>query len=307
MTIFILWMHRSWTSLMWWILHTLWLRSGKRMLWGWQSNPKWHFENLPILKVNNNYLKLQWSSRNDPSYQPTHSWLLSTRWKRNITYWLNKEFTWWVSFLKDPRLCILREKYQTILHTTQKPYKQLVVVRNPYQVINSHKKRDDMPPILWGLLWIKYNLHILHAIKWNHSHMVTYDQITSNPTDVVNTIRTQFGLHTIHPIHAEIYKKIDSFVDPWLNRSKTTVNWIEQIEEKLQLSSMYDRIASSIQEDPTWDSIDDETLQYYTWIFEKALDAYSKAPVWEHNWKKWLRRKLRIIKDILIYYKLKFF
>ncbi len=197
--------HRSGTSAIARMIHAAGVHLGDNLLGAEPSNPHGHFEDLDVVSLHDDFLRLAghtWKSTTsalEPLDEKSRDQLRSLIDQRDRTQTL-----WGV---KDPRLCLFLDEWLLI-----KPYAHvIVVIRRPDQSVRSlhmrHSRRhvdtrgiDPSDLDFWrdpdlGLrLWVHYHQRLLTALDDNTSmHVVDFSDRQS-VQDTVATVARTWGL-----------------------------------------------------------------------------------------------------------------
>lgn len=183
--IIILGMHRSGTSATTGMLQCLGVSLGEKLYAGHaQINAKGYFENSDIADANEEALLALNSAWDDILLKPSEWWKAPElkHFAEKVKNCFKRDFAraalWAV---KDPRVCRLLPWWLTILAELEVKTGYLIVIRPPYEVYLSLKKRDGFSLEKAYLLWL---LHYLDAEFWTRDlrrTFVTFDQLINDP------------------------------------------------------------------------------------------------------------------------------
>jgi len=196
----ILGMHRSGTSLIASVVHGLGKSFGNTLQPPNDENPKGFFENLEMVRLNDEILQsmdVAWDSLG-------FIWTVDfseERFEPFITKaaeLLTKEFSGAQDIaLKDPRLCILMPFWRIVLEKLGYAVNYIVVIRNPLECAHSQARRYKKDPdfhiigkypqqIL--LLWFAYMRKALMSLGENPSMVISFEILISQPKSGVRKI-----------------------------------------------------------------------------------------------------------------------
>jgi len=146
----ILWMHRSWTSVLSWCLSKCWLETWD-VLPPKFDNPKGFFENLWVLYLDEDILKYNDSSRDDLrniKYKWTEEHL--RRWV-NIIKWFDNDY-----LIKEPRMCVLYDFWMEVFKQVWHNLVKVFINRDNRDICNSLYDRNWITVLEWEALCKKY-------------------------------------------------------------------------------------------------------------------------------------------------------
>jgi hypothetical protein len=163
-TIVVLGMHRSATSMLARSMHKseeVWM--GDRLMLGLPDNPKGHYEQLPIVWLNNEILEAAGGSWDNP---PNRLDILKLRGKfddrmRQELERLEDGSEFDSIGFKDPRTCLTIELWEPFLKNPQ----YVCSFKNPIDIATSLNKRDGMPIEKGILLCEEYNNRVKDFIN----------------------------------------------------------------------------------------------------------------------------------------------
>jgi hypothetical protein len=212
-------MHRSGTSALAGMLGMLGAKIGSTLLPAHpEDNPKGYWENTDIVSIHDEILATLGSSWDDECSLPPQWWqfpelkLLREELMRIVQRDYTNASLWVV---KDPRLCRLMPLWSSILNDSVDEAKVIFIIRHPYEVAESLKRRGDISNERSYLLWIRY---MLDAEKWSHrfpSALVSYEQLLSDWRGVSDHIVQMLNV-PIYYNDLAIQRNIDLFLEPKL-------------------------------------------------------------------------------------------
>lgn len=190
-------MHRSGTSLVAHVLHSLGLDLGsdENLMRPSPANPAGHWEHLPINEINEEILaRLGGTWSQPPELAP--GWERSSeledlrRQARDVVEADFKGSDRWG--FKDPRSCLTLPFWQRLLP----PMRYVLCVRNPVDVAFSLEARKEEPvPFEEGVeLWLTYMRAALAAVAPHPLKVVFYEDLMEDPEPVVGELASFIGI-----------------------------------------------------------------------------------------------------------------
>lgn len=239
--IIVLGMHRSGTSALCGLLHTLGFYCGsrERLLENAEDNPKGFWERGDV----HDACRLTLAARSG-------DWTIPFGWDENkvsaqvdifrnairtILPELEAHQPW---FIKEPRLCLLVEDLLPIL--TQPVF--IHVTRNPLEIAKSLAKRNGLTQIHSLALWEEYTRRAFAASRGYPRLLFDYAEILTDPFGVTEKLFS--GLHSfgIHGMQLPQKLKVYEWIEPALYRNKT-VDLLETVLNAEQ-QSLYQAVSN---------------------------------------------------------------
>ncbi len=243
-SICILGMHRSGTSAVARALNLLgvYLGEAEDMMSAKPDNPEGFWERNDIEKLHDrilNLLRLRWST----SIPLPENWYLSEDIlpvKNEIIGLIEKNFSvhrlWgW----KDPRTSILLPLWKNILAGMGIELSCIFVVRNPMNVVNSLKKRNDLPYDKSFGIWFNYNLTALQSSMDVHRVFVSYDRLIDNWKEELNRCSSELGIPWPDDTSL-LEKEMNSFIRPDLRHSTLGMEDLKNCGAPYPVVKLYD-------------------------------------------------------------------
>jgi hypothetical protein len=216
----VLGMHRSGTSAVSLSLRVFGARHGDRLVGGLSSNPRGHWEDIDVLRLNERMFETIHTRWDSPS--PVTP--------RDVRHLVGKGFVGIAAGLlrdkiaangfyavKDPRMTKLLPFWRKAFQAAEiQPY-SVIVFRNPASVVASLHKRDRLPSEQGYLLWASHMLECFrHARHFAHL-FVNYDEFIENPEKILTAVADRFRLS----VNAEEFEMIArDFLDRGLRHTK---------------------------------------------------------------------------------------
>ena len=193
-------MHRSGTSAVAGSLAQLGMSLGRRLLAPGEDNPKGYFEHEEAVRLNDALLDGLDRSWDDPRDMPD-GWMHSPAAegaRAAIGRLLAHDFSGVGLFaLKDPRMCRLLPLWLEALRAADVEPRVLLVVRHPFEVAASLKRRNGFAPALSELLWLQHMLAAERDSRACPRAVLRYDDLVTAPEDALRKVATSLGLKNV--------------------------------------------------------------------------------------------------------------
>jgi len=209
---FILGMHRSGTSALGGVLNLMGLEFGSDLMAANEGNPKGYFENNYVYNLNKKILFEQESSWCDYSFDARKiSKNKKTLYVNEAKKIIDNEFKYAEKFvIKDPRICLLFPVWEQACKELNIDIKIIIPFRNPIEVANSLKQRNNFSLEKSLILWTH---HVLSAEYYSRK----YDVLVLTFNKLVNEIDSSI-------------KKLSEFVE--INTDKQAITNINKFLDK---------------------------------------------------------------------------
>jgi len=196
--ILILGMHRSGTSAIAGCFSVLGFNLGNQLFPPDEPNEKGYFENVLINRFNDSILEAIFVRWHDTLFLPDTWWLderVEER-KPELKSLLENEFGKDDDFvIKDPRISILLPLYLEIFNDMSITPKVIVNFRNPFEVAESLKKRDNLSYSKSLLLWMDATLKAEVNSRSLLRIFLEYDSLLNNTVGVVKSVNELLELN----------------------------------------------------------------------------------------------------------------
>jgi len=207
---FVLGMHRSGTSALSGVLNIMGLDFGSDLMKADSRNPKGYYENNFVYALNEKILKENNSSWDDYNFDPK---VISSEKKEiyinNISKLINHEFKYSDSFvIKDPRICILFPLWEEACLKEDINIKIILPYRNPIEVAQSLKKRNDFSQEKSLILWSKHFLNAEYLSRKYDRFFVFFDELIKNTLTI-----KELANFTNSDLNKSIENEIKDFLD----------------------------------------------------------------------------------------------
>ena len=191
-----------------------------------EDNPKGFFEHQEVQALNDEILRENNSFWGNPSYNSDLD-KLSISDKANehyvrkaekilLAYKDKSQFV-----IKDPRLSLLAHFWEPVIcNELNAKIHNIVVLRNPLEVISSLLKRNQIHPHLslgedrenMLRIWILYNYKLLSNFKSDNNYLVSFDHFLKEPKNILIDIFDKFSLSMDE-------EKVNQFSDRFLDKN----------------------------------------------------------------------------------------
>ena len=181
-------------------------------------NPKGFWEHAEIVSIHDQLLEAFSSSWDDESPLPNQWWhsSLVADFRNRIVAILRRDFSKrpiWI--IKDPRMCRLLPLWQDVFRELACQPLFVLALRNPVEVANSLRKRNDLVEVESCLLWLTCMLEAEYQTRGQPRAFVNYERLLSDWRGTVADIGQTFSL--TWPVTLEVAATgVDAFLDPSL-------------------------------------------------------------------------------------------
>lgn len=214
--VLVLGVHRSGTSALAGLLHTVGYATPKTLMPATERNPKGHFESQTIVEFNERLLRDAGSTWKDwRTVNP--SWFTSkTGRAAQAQALLASEFQDAPHVvLKDPRICKMVPFWVGAAEAAGFRVLPVLTRRHPLEVTQSLQARDGIVPAEGMLIWLCHMLSAEFATRKMPRFLTTYDKVVNNGLSQITEMSKTFGVGTPN-VSASTRKKVKSFLSPSL-------------------------------------------------------------------------------------------
>ncbi len=215
-------MHRSGTSALMGVLHTLGVELGENCLNPAEDNPKGFFENKEIVDINEKILRSLNSSWDSPFLLPGEWWRQEhlEEYKDEIAGIVERQLKNRSVFgIKDPRISRLLPLWKIIFEELGITPYFIIMLRNPMEVAESLKKRDGFTFEKAFLLWMEYMLEAeLYSRPFPRVY-ISFDELLRSPGKIIGSLSGMFGINFPRS-YTDTDNEIVSFLDPNLKHHR---------------------------------------------------------------------------------------
>lgn len=184
-------MHRSGTSALSGALHLTGFDLGQNIMPPADENPKGFFENQHIVDLNDRILEELFTFWNETFFLPEEWWKEKKfePYKTKVSELLHDEFRSGEPILiKDPRLCVLLPLYLQVFNNEGVGASFVICVRNPMEVADSLKRRNNLSPEKSLLIWMDYQLKAELYSRGFQRIFIDYDEFLHYPVETTHEI-----------------------------------------------------------------------------------------------------------------------
>lgn len=178
-----------------------------------KSNPKGHYENIHVLKINERILienNIAWFSINKTLVTD------NTKYKLAIKKFFG-ELKQIPTVLKDPRFCSTVRLWKNVANEFNIEPIYIFLSRDPNEFIDSMIKRDNLTKNESEALWMNDTVQILHFLKKEPFFFFTFKDVINSPENLLKQISKKINVKINH---ANLKNFKENFIDKSLFRSK---------------------------------------------------------------------------------------
>ncbi|MCV6597012.1 MAG: hypothetical protein OIF40_08025 [Mangrovicoccus sp.] len=193
--ILVLGMHRSGSSALTRALSITGYSLPKTLIKSNVSNRRGHWESQPLARLDDGLLKeagLVWSdwAVGDLPRLPAST---ARDFQTDLLALISDEFPHaQPAIIKEPRICRLVPHYRAAFDG-QVPFKVVIALRNPLEVIASLVRRNNMSEANAALLWLRYMLDAVAASEGTQRAFIAYDRLLSEPIPAIADLQRDLG------------------------------------------------------------------------------------------------------------------
>jgi hypothetical protein len=145
------------------------------------------------------------------------------------TYLLEGKFSASKVFgFKDPRTSVLLPFWKCIFDDLDLDDRYVIAVRNPLEVTESLRKRDNLEATLGLMLWLKYNWAAVENTEGRQRVCVSYRKLMEQPAAELERISQAIDLVTPAPSTPALYEYVNEFLSPSLRHNRISDNEIQR-------------------------------------------------------------------------------
>ncbi len=218
--IFVLGMHRSGTSALSGILHKLGLKLGTNLLPPSKANPKGYFESQKVFVFNDTKLLPKFSANwHSPLFLNKNDFKaerLTSLFNEAVDLIRDEYQDANLIAIKDPRICRLFPFWMQVVTSLEYQVKAIIIHRDPIEVANSLRTRDNFSIEKGLLLWANHILLSEYFTRSLPRYFTNFELVIQSPLKVAQDIINYFHLD-VNFTDSEIL----NFIDPQLKREKS--------------------------------------------------------------------------------------
>ncbi len=211
--------HRSGTSAVAGVINQLGINMGSRLMAAAEEdNEKGFFENLDIYNVNEGILKTLNTSWDGLFFLHDEWWKMPRldSYRQNIIEIVEREFKDDSIFcIKDPRLSVLFPLWKDVFEDLDIDPVCILPIRNPLEVGNSLKKRNDFTIEKSLLLWMKCMTAAEYYSRPFRRYFLSFDDMLRDPEGTFTRIADRFDINYPRKWQ-DARRDIEAFLDPGL-------------------------------------------------------------------------------------------
>ncbi|GEK62699.1 sulfotransferase family protein [Lactiplantibacillus argentoratensis] len=179
-------------------------------------NPKGYFENKDVINI---HKSLGSRIRYRPAFKGYYDSPKIKKDRAALTTYLRNFFeNEQYLAIKDPRMNDYIELWQRVLADVEVQPAEIVLLRNPMDVVNSNERAWHRDTTLAMRQWQVRTLLSLRDTDREHRILVTYEDLFGQTLTTLKRIATQFNLPWTSD-EAALQAQIDDFIDPALQKS----------------------------------------------------------------------------------------
>ncbi|MBQ4829542.1 hypothetical protein J8L84_09630 [Alteromonas sp. MMG017] len=295
--ILVIGMHRSGTSAVSGLLAEMGVFMGKTLFAAQKGvNEKGFYENSELVGLNEQILdRLLWSW-DDPlaacidKHLPELDNAIENKGRRIIANDYENQSAWG---MKDPRTTLLLPFWQKVIDQSDIEATYVLMIRSPFEVYASLKKRDGFSLEKSLMLWINYTLSGYFNSVDKNLFVLAYERLLSNPQVVAKelamvasldvefdpdslnfidkNLKNQANINTPKtPLTSIALKLFDAFTEPTVNHAKVVETATEYSKYKKSLSPVLIEHLISLKKEEV----------HFRHLFMKAYQSYW----WKISW-----------------------
>ena len=250
--IVVLGMHRSGTSAFAGVLSYMGVYLGPDIMNPSEDNPKGFFENEEVYKLNEKILHENASSWDDLEFDANTFQSIATKYIEEAKAVIKDQFQYSNTFaIKDPRNCLLFAVWEKALLDLNVNIEVAIPYRNPLEVANSLRKRNNFSFEKSLILWIVHFLNAEYVSRSYKRIFVSFEDLVSNEDEIINHIASTFELNIVNTLQSDLDEFLESNLKhhnfTYDNISEHLPQFIQEILKQLMSRNfddhlMFDRI-----------------------------------------------------------------
>jgi hypothetical protein len=214
--LFVLGMHRSGTSALARWLSFLGAALPRNLMGSSPHNPSGHWESLDLFRIHDALLAAGNTSWHDCMAVPEAFFTspeIAEHAKR-LSEVIVRDFPDDPLFVvKDPRICRLVPLWRRIMADLRIEFVPVISLRNPLEVVESLRRRDELPTAKAYLLWLRHVLDAESATRDQRRVVLEYTSLLADWRKAIRELSRRLELSFAEP-SPEACKSIDSFLSP---------------------------------------------------------------------------------------------
>lgn len=189
------------------------------------ANETGFWEPINLVHANDRFLAdcgTSWDSIRPIQSKPENS--INKKYKEEIANIFEKEYgDAKMVVLKDPRICRFAKFYLELLDEMGFRTFSFIPFRNPLDVAESLRKRDEMSSAWSALLWLRHVIDAEFATRDRQRMFVSFSNLLGDPVGILEKIRS-IEPELASELPDQLRADIEAFVDPGLRHHLSTLN-----------------------------------------------------------------------------------
>ncbi len=218
----VLGMHRSGTSALSGICHTLGIHMGETFLEPTHDNPRGYFEDIECVDIQERILKFFNITWDNYSLLPSGWHQLSSMipFRNELKALIAKRDSHSLWGIKDPRLCRLLPLWLDIFQELGFAPHFLIPVRNPHEVTSSLIQRDQFRIHHGLMLWFVYNLEAEYYTRLYPRIFISYPSYLEKWESIYQVLVNEWQFD-LPPLTQSVHKQVEEFLCTTLYRHRS--------------------------------------------------------------------------------------
>ncbi len=271
--VFILGMHRSGTSALTGALEHMGVNLGADLLPPAADNTKGFFEDSKVVSLNERIFSELNTSFDDPRYELELAVDMVDRYAKDASDILNDEYSYSKIFaIKDPRLCLTFPVWEKAGKNQGVDIQIIIPYRNPFEVAQSLKKRNDFSIEKGLLIWLK---HFFHAELYSRKYprlFVRFDCLVERTTDTARNLKDFLDKDGDTLVVSD---ELDTFIDKKLKHNNLSGRNVgEHVPDFLR--RIIDAVEADALEQIDFDLIREQYKSAYSMFHSPDVISYTK-------------------------------
>ena len=244
----VLGMHRSGTSALTRTLNLVGAQLPSRLLEARVDNVTGYWESADLTAIHDRVLESAGTSWEDFARIPAswHTSDVAESFRREILAVLERDFATSPLFvIKDPRICRLVPLWTSVLERFGVEAAFLIAFRNPIEVAESLKARDDLHPAKALLMWLRHVIDAERGSRGARRVLVSYEALLQDWRAVVRRVGRELGLEWPGLSHTAD-AAVEAFLDRRMRHQQSTLDEVRRRPEVLDWArSLYEALVSA--------------------------------------------------------------
>ncbi|MBU3014064.1 hypothetical protein KO488_04795 [Poseidonibacter lekithochrous] len=245
---FILGMHRSGASSLSGVLNIMGLDFGSNLMQGDKNNPKGYYENNFIYELNENILKENKSSWDDYNFNINEISIEKKEiYINNITKLLDNEFKYSENFvIKDPKICLLFPLWEEACSKQDINIKVILARKNPIEVAQSLKTKNNFSQEKSLLLWSKYFLNAEYLSRKYNRITIFFDDLIKKQDATIKELLSFTNFDIEDTTKKEIVQFLDKNIKHNISKDNLENDYNQRVLEIKALNKNIDELLNDL-------------------------------------------------------------